>query len=207
MADEQQQVLENPPQESNGSEQAGTAGTDTTPNPALSQEGKPNEDTGKAGGSEAGSGIPETYELTLPEGIESADDIVASVSEYAKENGLTQEQAQAQLNREITAEQSFLDAHVEQIKAINEQWLEEAAKHPEYGGEKWETTKARLDKMMGTYFNEKARELFNKSGLGNNPDLIEGFHKIGLLDAEDTFEMGQKPKKEQSRAEVMYPNG
>jgi len=201
---EEQAVMDNPPQESNGTEQVEPKADDKAVDQTVLSGDESIKDDGK---STEGDNKPASYELTLPDGSELDENFVANIAEYAKENGLTQDQAQAQLTREAEAEDSFLKSHVDNIAEIRKGWQKEASEHPAYGGDKWETTKAQLNSMMNEHFNDKARQILNDSGLGDNPDIIEGFHRIALLDAEDKLEQGRKSVEPKSRKDTMYPSG
>ncbi len=98
-----------------------------------------------------------------------------------------------------------------EVVAQRKAWAEEAAADPEIGGAKWEdskTTAAKALDLLGFEKGSPFRNLLNDSGLGNHPDMIRAFVKIGTVIGEDSDFVrggtGAQPKT--SAAERLYPN-
>lgn len=134
--------------------------------------------------------VPETYEaFTVAEGLELNPEVMTEFSALAKELGLSQEKAQKLVDLqsklalgEDTARQEAL------TKALDDQtkaWAEQIKNDPELGGAKFEATKATAVKAMQAFGSDPLRQILNESGLGNNPEFVRLFHKIGLAISED----------------------
>ena len=153
-------------------------------------------------------GAPETYaDFTAPEGAKFAPEMVTEVSALAKELNLTQEKAQKVV--ELAAKQSAqaAQAGTEAYKSVNAGWIEATKADPEFGGDKLAASLATAKAAMDATTTPALRELLNKSGLGNNAEVIRHFLKIAPAFAEDKHVPGGKaPVGDKSAAKVLYPN-
>ena len=176
---------------------------------ALGEEG------GVPGGSFDDDGVPETYALTTPEGLALDGAAIAEATPVFRELGLSNaaanklmpvaaqfaQRVQDQANRQLLSH----------VQAERKAWLDAARADPEIGGAKWSETIAtaasaldRLGFTKGSSF----RNLLDESGLGNHPDMIRAFVKVGKAVAEDNdFVLGGGiPRTRRDRAETLYPN-
>lgn len=168
----------------------------------------------EAEGAEAKAEVPESYELTPPEGFENLDaDTVTAATPVFKELGLSNEQAQklvpiaGEFAKKIIAEgnQQMLSSIATQRK----EWLETAKSDAEIGGTNWDTSLSTAAKALDTLGFPKGsplRNLLDESGLGNHPEMIRAFAKVGKAIGEDTDfvrgEGGAQVKK--TDAELFY---
>ena len=166
------------------------------------------EGAAKDAASEPQLGAPEQYEdFQLPEGFELEGDRLEQTRAWAKENNLSQEQAQAAINRfcEMGAEQSqsFQQKLVEQ----NEAWGKELATR--FGSEYSETISDAQRALRALDADGTVKGLINQYGLGNNPDLVGLFAKVGkaLGGAKLNGLGGETAATEDVPiTQVMYPN-
>jgi hypothetical protein len=160
--------------------------------------------------------VPETYELTPPEGFEKLDEeTVAAATPVFKELGLTNEQANklmpvaGEFAKKIVAErdQQFLGQILEQRK----NWLESAKADTEIGGTKWDESMqsaARALDRLGFPKGSPLRVSLDESGYGNNPELIRLMARVGKAIGEDSdfvrsdANASVKPKDDR---ELFYP--
>lgn len=134
--------------------------------------------------------VPETYEAyKLPEGVQVDEALLGEFNTVAKELGLTQAQAQKLVDLQAktaaageTGREEFL---AQALKTQSDAWVNEIKSDPELGGAKFEATVSTAVKAISTFFGDDFRQLLNDSGIGNNPALIRGMHKIGLAISED----------------------
>lgn len=142
--------------------------------------------------------VPEKYELKLAEDSVLGPRDVEKIAAYAKEQGLSQQEAQLVLEGE--AERVAKDK-TEQTDA----WLVQAKADKEIGGEAFEKNTALALQVVDRYFPEFKKEL-NRTGFGNHPDVIRGFARIGKMMTPDQLVLpsvtGGKEKK--SREEIFY---
>jgi len=153
-----------------------------------------------------------SYELNFPEGVEANEATLNDITTYAKEHGLSNVQAQAQLNREIDllakGEEFYTQKHIQILEDSKKQWLEEVKKDPEIGGDKFDVTVSKAKRVIDKFGSDKLKAALNESGLGNHPEVVRLFAKIGDLDKEDTHVGGNGPvaSPEEDRAKTLYPN-
>lgn len=161
--------------------------------------------------------LPEKYDITPPEGFEVNDEILAEADPVFRDLKLTNEQANklmplaASFAGRIAQQQA--DAH----QAMATGWAKEAKADKELGGANWKETEAlvarALDKFAGPAKNDKGdpnpfRQLLDETKLGNHPEMIRMFRKIGAAVSED----GDLPRGDsgaavkQDRLAVLYPN-
>lgn len=176
---------------------------------ALGDEG------GEPGGSFDDDGVPEAYALTPPEGLTLDAEAVAAATPVFRELGLSN----AAANKLMPAAAQFAQRVQDQanrqllshVQAERKAWLDAARADPEIGGAKWgetiATAASALDRLgfgKGSAF----RNLLDQSGLGNHPDMIRAFVKVGRAVAEDNdFVLGGGiPRNRRDTAETLYPH-
>lgn len=156
---------------------AAAPGTTTTTTPAATtttEAGAPGAGTTTPAGT-----APETYALELPANLEGSD--LAGFQTWAKELGLSNEEAQAELDLRG-------DALTKQSAA----WLAETQADTEVGGDNFQAAQTRarsvLDRYMpaGTPHGDRLRRAFDLQGYGNFAPLVVLFSRIGKDLAEDT---------------------
>lgn len=133
----------------------------------------------KAEGSKE-STVPEKYELTIPEGSELDDGALEKIQSYAKEKGLSNEQAQELLNREHEAIKSYAEQQSEALKMTNEtEWKQELMKDPEVGGTDFEKNGQLAVRAAEKFFGAGFAEELKAMNLNHHPRLFKGFVRIG----------------------------
>ncbi len=160
------------------------------------------------------AGAPEAYTpFTMPEGIEADADLMTGFAATAKELGLSQEQAQKLVDLQVKSAQGQDTSRRESIEqAITKQseaWVNELKADPELGGEKFNATVATAAKAMQSFGTPELRALLNESGLGNNPELVKLFHRIGASISEDSMVLpGNKAASGRPKPEdIFYAKG
>ena len=158
--------------------------------------------------------VPETYELTAPEGFVIDKTSLDIFDPVFRELGLTKEGAQKMADAapafvEHIAQQ-VAGAQVQQIIDTRKAWADAAIADPEIGGKNLEMSKQLAASVFDRYGlkpDGPFRTLLNESGLANHPDMIRVFAKIGHDMKEDGFPVGEgAPKPASSRTERMYPD-
>jgi len=149
-------------------------------------------------------GAPEQYEdFTLPEGMELDPEVTEEFKTVAKEMNLSQEKAQQLIDLQGKAVAKMQE---QQQKTV-QQWAEDVRKDPEIGGDKFDESVQTAKKALDTYGSDKLKELLDTSGLGNHPEVVRFFAKVGGTLTEDTLEEGQGGGQDSKPlANRMYPN-
>ena len=151
---------------------------------------------------------PETYaDFTLPEGYEIDKGLLGKFSELAKEVNLSQESAQKLVD--LVSEQSVKEAQERdsELNEIRDKWIDDLKKDPEFGGEKFKDTIGRARRFVSKYGSKELFEVLEKTGLGDNNELLKAFARADKATGEDTLVDGKPAdNKGKSMAEIMYPN-
>jgi hypothetical protein len=150
--------------------------------------------------------VPESYDLKVPEGMEIEDAYVKSVAEYAKKHSLTNDQAQSVLNRELNLRASIIKGHEEELEQNAETWLNASETDGEIGGEAFQENVTLAKRVIDKFATPAFVNALNETGLGNHPEVIRIFHRIGknLKDDSIVFPKTEGGKQEKSLEEVFY---
>lgn len=156
--------------------------------------------------------VPDKYELKIPDGSLLDAAHVDKLTAFAKEQKLTNAQAQVILNRENEAVASYVTAHKPGGEVWNKlvtDWESAALVDKEIGGSK-EVLAANVElgkRVIDRYFPEPIRKFLQESGYGSNPDVLRGFVKLGKAAGEDKIERpNTTPTDQKSTAELFYGN-
>ena len=133
-------------------------------------------------------GAPEKYDFTAPEGMAFDDAVIANFSEVAKELNLPQDKAQLMLDK---MQPVLVQRQTEQLQAASIEWANAARTDQEIGGERFQENLGMAKKAMEAYASPELRQLLNESTLGNNPEVIRLFYRVGKDMSEDRLVTGQ----------------
>ncbi len=146
---------------------------------------------------------PDTYTLAIPKDAEAwldATDVTA-IEKTAREQGWTNEQAQAALDR--TA-----DMLAEQSAAFRAQTESDATYGGANLGETQRLARLALDKVRpaGTPRGDALRRILARSGYGNHLEVVSMLADLGKQFAEDTPIAGSSGAGQKTAAEILYPS-
>lgn len=145
----------------------------------------------------ADEGAPETYaDFQLPEGMPVDPDFMDQTKAVFKEAGLSQEKAQKLVDLVVERDKRVEAAQFEHAK----KWGEEFMKRPQAKEDLSYVAKAREFCTPGV------REMLKDPRIGNNPEILATFAKIGRMLAEDGMvEPGSRGgNSDKSAAEVIF---
>jgi len=150
---------------------------------------------------------PDSYDLKLPEGFDAPEGLMASFKEMAKELKLSNEDAQKMVDLAVKQAQE-IDSRNQQVWAAQrEAWREELTEDPKYGGKNLEATLRDAARVFRLYGNEAVVEALNAFGLGDHPEFVKMFARIGRAFREDRLVEGEKGAAEPKSPEsIFYPN-
>lgn len=151
-----------------------------------------------------GEGAPEKYaDFALPEGIESNAKLMESFKATAKALNLSQENAQKLVDFQA---QNVKEEIESRLTAFNSQIAEwEKQSRAAFGGE-WEKQFGIASKAVERFGSPALRELLNESGMGNHPELVRFFAKVGAALSEDDPDNGRSAGGERVPTEkLMFP--
>jgi len=151
-------------------------------------------------------GPPEKYELKAPEGFDQLDPVlVESFEPLARELNLTNENAQKLV-------ETMMPKVVERITAQHreawgkqlEQWVTTAKTDKEIGGQAFDQASKQARAALAKFATPELMQMLaypsaenpNGLGLGNHPELVRVFARIGKASAEDQIAPGKTPAGE-----------
>lgn len=159
--------------------------------------------------------LPEKYELTPPDGLTLDDETMAEADPVFRELGLSNDAAQklipvaAKFGERIVASVSAQQRA--DFATMKKEWGVTAKADPEIGGANWTQTvehSAKALDALGYPKGSEFRHYLDETGLGNHPEMIRAFSRIGKMVGEDgdfvRGDLAHQPKP--SREAVLYPN-
>lgn len=156
---------------------------------------KPGE--GDEGTKDEGEGAPEEYaDFQLPEGMPIDPEFMEQTKAAFKDAGLTQEKAQALVNLVVERDKRVEAAQYAQA----DQWAKDFLKSPTAKEDLAFAAKARAFVTPGL------REMLKDPRIGNNPEILATFAKIGRTLAEDQLIDGGRGSRvpEKDTAQVLF---
>ena len=176
---------------------------------AAGAEGKP---TGEEGGGEANAGGADTggegyKDFTLPEGVTIDAEYLNELKATFKEAGLSQDAAQKLITQHSDRVSKTESQRVEAYDQLMKDWLTTAKSDKEIGGEAFDQSIASARLALQKFGTPELFKLFEEFGLGNHPELIRAFTRVGKLMKEDQPGnlSGSPSKAPPDRADILYP--
>lgn len=155
---------------------------------------------------EAGAEAVE-YALTLPEGSQLDPVAVEQVASFAKEHGLSNDKAQAILERESQAIATFAQKQEAELKhKVDVLWPEAVHSDKEIGGPFYKENVELAHRALKSFSSEQFNKMLESSGLGNHPEVVRVFSRIGKAMAPDKLVTGGTQGSGEVRIEdLFYP--
>lgn len=204
MAEEETILTADAPEVATNEEQSETS-TETTEAAATETTESTESDAAETEGQEEteAAGAPEEYgTFDLPDDFDMNQDTLAEYHTFAKENNLTQEQAQRGVDMVAQMKQAEMQQWVEQQKS----WVEDAKADAEYGNDKFDESIAVAVKARDSFGTSEFNEMLDSSGLGNHPEMIRFLHRVGKAISENSVIVGGTTTSQLTREAVLYPS-
>ncbi|HBY9794575.1 TPA: peptidase [Klebsiella pneumoniae] len=125
----------------------------------------------------------------------------------ARELGLSNDQAQKLAGLWPQLQEQMQNRQAESWGQQVEQWATDTKADKEIGGDKLTVSVGHAQKALDTFASKEFREFLDSTGLGNHPEMVRAFAKVGKLMSEDSFVTGQgngSPKND--LVEAFYPS-
>jgi hypothetical protein len=152
-------------------------------------------------------GAPEAYEdFTAPEGVELDTGLLDNVREYGKANNLTQAQAQAIVDLGVKQAEAFRSAQQKLADDMRTEWVETVKKDPDLGGANFDQTRTLAARAVSAYSTPALLQFLEDTKLGDHPEVVRFFAKVGKDISEDQVVKPGKPASERSPAAALWPS-
>nr|WP_314520720.1 peptidase [uncultured Lelliottia sp.] len=148
-------------------------------------------------------GAPEKYEFQAGEGVELDSEALKDFEPVARDLNLTNEQAQKLVDAYPKILAGVQQRQADAWQATTEQWAADVKADKEIGGDRLTENLSAAQRALDQFGTPELKEYLNTTGLGNHPDLVKTFVKIGKSMSEDGMVTG-KETGQRSAAEVLY---
>lgn len=152
---------------------------------------------------------PVEYDIKLPEGTVQGE-LINDLKAFAKEKGLTNEEAQKLADLGVKQAQGFVAQLAEAQKTQTAEWAAATTADKDIGGDKLPENLAVAKKALDNFGTPEFKKLLNESGLGNHPEIVRFMVKAGKAISEDgrliTGAASQKNRADTPIENRLYPN-
>lgn len=146
-------------------------------------------------------------QFPIPEENPSSTETIEAFKAMADSSKFTSEQVTAlsKLGQSMMTDRA--NAEFAKTEAQKDAWANESKFDKEFGGDKFNenlaVSKRAYDALIPA--DSSLRELFDKTGIGNHPDIIRIFYRYGMMTSDDKLvQSGTTVTKELTMAERMY---
>lgn len=144
------------------------------------------------------------FEFKPAEGQELDTAALEQFEPIARELNLTNEQAQKMVDLYGTKIMPMVQQQqVEAWQKTTEQWAADVKADKEIGGDKLTSNLSAAQRALAQFGTPELKEYLEGTGLGNHPELVKAFVKVGKAMSEDGMVTG-KESGQRSAAEVLY---
>lgn len=147
----------------------------------------------------------EYVDFATPEGVTLNTDAMTELKAFAKEKGLSQEEAQKLVDLGVKNQQANQQAIATQIEQAVAQWAEQSRTDKEFGGDKLAENTAMAKRALDTFGTPALSAMLKESGLGNHPEIIRAFYRVGQAISEDRLVSGSTKPAASDPLAKMYP--
>lgn len=175
--------------------------TDAKPGDAPKTEDKKADDGKKPAGAPEG----DYAAFDLGEGVNLNPEVMTNFTTLAKKHNLSQEAAAefAALGANIT--RGFAPAQEAILKEADAKWQKDSRADAEFGGTKYDENLSVAKKALDTFGTPELVKFLDESKLGNHPEVIRYFYKVGNRIGEDKMFTGDAPNPAtKSASDVLY---
>lgn len=150
--------------------------------------------------------VPEKYELKMPEGSLLDPSRIEQIAQFAKEQEMSNEEAQGVLEAEHEAVASFVEGQQAAFEKQTQAWFEECQNDKDVGGAAFKENAEVAKRAIDYLFDAETKKILNETGWGNHPSLFKGFVRLGRMLKEDNLVLSSQPApgSKKSKEEVLY---
>lgn len=148
--------------------------------------------------------IPEKYEFQMPEGMALDTEALSKFEPIAKKLGLDQEKAQEVVDLYAGLKQAEVAKQQETWAKQVGDWAEAVKTDKEIGGQAFESNIKAAQSAIARFGTPELKAALEQTGLGNHPELIRAFTRIGKAMSEDTFRPATPGVEARTAEEILY---
>lgn len=146
-------------------------------------------------------------DLTVPEGTTIDTDVLGEAVPLFEKHGLSKEAAQEFVDFYADKIQASSQSQVESFNQLKQDWLAETKSDNEIGGDALDEHVKLGRVALDKFGSPELTKLLNEFGLGNHPEIIRAWAKVGRLTQEDNpGSTGEPSVGKKDRVSTLYPN-
>lgn len=159
-------------------------------------------------GDDKAAGAPESYEkFEVPDGFNLNEEALGAFQDFAKGLNLTQEGAQQLIDYHTGILGQVQAAQAEQWATITKGWADAARGDQEYGGANFQENMKHVATALNKFGTPELKQALDENGMGNHPEFVRFFYRIGRLVGESSFRTGNGDSAGSITAEkTLYPD-
>lgn len=135
---------------------------------------------------------PEKYDLKIPEGSKLKVTATERIARIAREQGLTNSEAQQLLVQEHEAVSVYEKEQNEELSRTKANWKKELETDPDVGGAKLKENSEDVRRGLEANFSKETIAFIDTLELGNNKHLFKDLLKLGRKLKDDKIDSGKK---------------
>lgn len=151
------------------------------------------------------AGVEIDIQVSPPAGMAMDEEALSAFLPIAREIGLTSAQAQRLVDlyadRMAAQSQGQDEAWARQLDS----WCADCRHDPEIGGPNFEAKIAVARQALDRFGSADLKDLLDGLGIGNHPELVRLFYRIGRLTQEDGVAITATPSQARTPGEILYP--
>jgi hypothetical protein len=161
---------------------------------------------GKSDEDKDGASVEYT-DFSLPEGMTMDKEALAEFIPMAQEHKLSQADAQKFIDLQSKAVGKFVKSQTDAWADQVAKWTTVAENDAEYGKKDYDKSVMIARSAMRQIGGSKLSAALEETGMGNHPEIIRAFYRMGVAIGEDDLNFGgSNPGGQLSQAERMFPN-
>ena len=153
---------------------------------------------------------PISYVLKVPDGGALDPGASERTVAFAAKLGLSQDAAQAALDHASAESRAYWKMQEARADIVRRQeWVSQTQGDPEIGGAKFVETVKAAALARQTYFTPEFDKLLNDTGLGNHPEFVRAWARVGRSLSEGALinpPAAAPAEKKRTAAQTLYPN-
>lgn len=145
---------------------------------------------------------PDEYQIEIPEGAKVDEAAMAEVKKLAFENKISTDALNKLVNFQVQREKNAQEKAVRDFnqRLEVERKESESALKKEWGNN-FDVNLKLAQRVANKFLSGPTIEYLNKSGFGDNPELVKAFYEIGKKLSEDVFVAGEPLQKEEPKGD------
>jgi hypothetical protein len=157
---------------------------------------------------DAQDAAPSEYtDFTLPDGVALDKDALKEFLPRAKEMNLSQSQAQQLVDMRVKEQANAYQSSLDQWEHTQETWRKAGVADEEFGKGKYDESINTARFAVREIGGNDLMDALNETGVGNHPEIIRAFYRMGNAMKEDNVAVGKaRGATPKTAAETMYPD-